>query len=90
MHSIFQHVAQQYGVSPEEVRTEIATAIQFGVQQQTPAIQQAWQTIGCSQAMPTPEETIAYLTVEALRRCQDMAESEDTVRDEIPSVHFKS
>ena len=61
MKYILKLVAEQNGVSPEEVRTEIAAAIQAGMESADVSARRQWAQIPKEHAVPTPEEVITYL-----------------------------
>ncbi len=67
MKYILKLVAEQNGVSTEEVRTEIAAAIQAGMESADVSARRQWAQIPKEHAVPTPEEVIAYLAARAVR-----------------------
>lgn len=54
-------VAEQEGISVEEVRREIQKAINIAMQNPDPDIQRFWRSIPSKGAKPTPEETVLFL-----------------------------
>lgn len=67
MKYILKLVAEQNGVSPEEVRTEIAAAIQAGMESADVSARRQWAQIPKEHAVPTPEEVITYLAARTVR-----------------------
>lgn len=61
MQQIIKQIARQNNVSVEEVKSEIAAAIQMGMRCPDTKVQQQWNAIPKKQKIPTPEEVIAYM-----------------------------
>ena len=56
-----KEVAEEYGVSLEEVRQEIADALCDARENPDPGVQENWKRMGNQGARMTPEEAVAYL-----------------------------
>lgn len=65
---ILQEVALRNGVSIEEVQKEINLAILAGSCHPNPRIQAKWKTIPCTEAVPTPEELVKYLSASIIKK----------------------
>ena len=59
--NIFQLVAKQHGVTPEEVEREIKEAIRIGMTSQDPLVQARWKLIAPNGKEPTVDEFLTYL-----------------------------
>lgn len=55
-------IASINGVSVNEVRAEIQTAIQEALENPDPSVQQFWTSIPHKGSVPTPDEVIACLS----------------------------
>lgn len=64
MQQILKRIARENQVSVEEIREEIAAAIQEGMYCPDPVVRQAWNAIPSKEEIPTPEEVIAFLAVQ--------------------------
>lgn len=58
METVFEKVAAENHTTPEEVRSEIAAAIQMAMEQSDPAAQEKWRTMSPVHQTPTPEDAI--------------------------------
>lgn len=58
---ILRQIAQQEGISEEEVREQIAYAISLALQSENPKAQQFWRGIPCEGESPTIEEIINHI-----------------------------
>lgn len=61
-------IALREGKTVEQVRKEIQKAILIGLCSQDPKIQAYWKRIPSEGDIPTPEEVIAFLAMEARKR----------------------
>jgi len=59
--SIIEEVAERFGVSPEEVYTEINAAIGQAFHSDDLAIRRAWKDLCPDGVQPTPEDAIMLL-----------------------------
>jgi hypothetical protein len=59
-------IAQNEGITEEEVRSEIALAISYALKSDDPKVQNFWKDIPCEGDAPTVEEIINYIIVELL------------------------
>lgn len=57
----FKKVAKQNGISVEEVKSEIQSAIEIAMLNPDPAIREQWNQIPHKGETVSPEEIIAYL-----------------------------
>lgn len=60
--NIIQNVAQEYGVSEEEVRTEMEKAMLSGMHNSDPDVQMKWASFHFAGPSPTVEEFILWMT----------------------------
>ncbi len=65
---IMAHIALENHTTVEEVRKEIAVAIEMGINNPNPEIQKKWRAMSRTGGVPTPEEAILYLHKEAKKR----------------------
>ena len=65
-----RQVAAREGVTADEVRENIRTAIAAGLASPSSFVQEYWKSIPHEGAEPTPEEVILHLAEEARRRMQ--------------------
>ena len=68
-------IALKEGISVAEVRKEIQTAIDAGLNNPDPKIQEYWAKIPKKGKKHTPDEVIAFLAKE-VKKNQDIAETE--------------
>ncbi len=75
---LLKQVADDCGVTPEEVYREIEAAMAAAIASPDPAVQAIWKDFPCAGAQPTPEEMIAFLSQLALieQLCRDAAEQQ--------------
>ena len=59
---ILEQVAQQHGISVEEVRAEIQRAIEIGMANPDSAVQARWKLLCKDGKVPTPDELIKRLS----------------------------
>jgi hypothetical protein len=59
-------IAQNEGITEEEVRNEIALASSYALKSDDPKVQNFWKNIPCEGDAPTVEEIINYIIVELL------------------------
>lgn len=57
-----QEIARRNHTTVESVRNEIEAAIQIGISDRTPEVQERWKKIPCEHDIPTPEELILCLS----------------------------
>lgn len=57
-------IAEQEGISEDEVRNEIAYAISLALKSKDPKIQNFWKNIPCEGDSPTIEEIIGFLATQ--------------------------
>ena len=60
MKAILKKTAKEFGVPVSEVRREIDKAIEIGMSDPDPAVQEKWKTIPCKGDKLTAEELIAW------------------------------
>lgn len=65
---IINQVAQQYNVTPEEVRRDMAEAIDAGWNDPDPITHSHWVKMRADGKKPTVEDFLLYLTEETLGR----------------------
>lgn len=70
MQQIIKKIAQQYQVSPDQVREEITAAIHIGMACQEKEVRQRWAEVPKQKDVPSAEEVIAFLTASALDCCE--------------------
>lgn len=58
---ILHQIAQQEGISEDEVREQIAYAISLALKSENPKAQQFWKDIPCESETPTIEEVINHI-----------------------------
>ena len=56
----FEKIAQEQGVSVEEVKKEISYAINVGMSNDDPKVKEQWNKMPRKSDVPTPEEVIAW------------------------------
>lgn len=56
-----QAIAEQEGISENEVRDEIAYAVSLALKSQDPKVQNFWKKIPCEGESPTVEEIIDFI-----------------------------
>lgn len=56
-----QAIAEQEGISENEVRNEIAYAVSLALKSQDPKVQNFWNKIPCEGESPTVEEIIDFI-----------------------------
>lgn len=61
-YKIYQKIASTEGVSVEQVRKDIETAIETGLSNPDPDVQRIWSSIPCKNNRPTPEELVRHLS----------------------------
>ncbi len=66
MQYILKQIARQNDVSLEEVKAEIAMAIQIGMGSADAQVQQRWNEVPKAQDVPTVEEVIAFVAARIL------------------------
>lgn len=65
---ILRQIARDHHTTVEEVRNELAAAIEIGMNNPDPEVQQKWKEISRTGKKPTVEELILYINKEAKRR----------------------
>ena len=65
--NIFQLVAKQHGVTPEEVEREIKEAIRIGMTSSDPLVQARWEKIYGRGEEPSVERFLAYFLSHFIR-----------------------
>lgn len=60
-HSAVKATAGKEGISVDEVREEMKSAIAEGLRNADSAVQEMWKNIPCKGETPEPEELIAWL-----------------------------
>ena len=60
MKVILKKMAKEFGVPVSEVRSEIDKAIEIGMSDPDPYVQEKWKSIPCKGDKPTAEEVIAW------------------------------
>ena len=60
MKVILKKTAKEFGVPVSEVRSEIDKAIEIGMSDPDPSVQEKWKSIPCKGDKPTAEELIAW------------------------------
>lgn len=66
MQHILKKIARQNDVSLEEVKAEIAMAIQIGMGSADAQVQQRWNEVPKAQDVPSVEEVIAFVAARIL------------------------
>ena len=66
--NVISQVAQQHRTTPDEVRKEMAFAIQEGFNNPDPEVQTMWKRLFPDGKQPTPEQFIKVLAGEVKRR----------------------
>ena len=56
-----EKIANSEGITPDEVRNEIALAISYALKSDDPKVQNFWKNIPCEGESPTVDEAINYL-----------------------------
>ena len=64
---VIANLAKQKGISEDEIRKEIQIAIDIGMADSDPKVQEFWKNIPCKADKPTPEEAIEYMSKQAQR-----------------------
>ena len=57
-------IAASEGITPEEVRQEIALAISYALKSDEPNAQNFWKNIPCENNVPTVDEVVEYLAIQ--------------------------
>ena len=65
---VIAQVAKQHGTTPDEVRKEMAFAIQEGFNNPDPEVQAMWKRFFPDGKQPTPEQFIKVIAGEVKRR----------------------
>jgi len=60
---IIQQVAREHGVTTAEVKKDMQEAIQAAMASSDPSVQAEWKSISPSEAEPSIEELLTYLTL---------------------------
>lgn len=61
-------VAEQEGITENEVRNEIAYAVSLALKSNDPKIQKFWKKIPCEGESPTVEEIIDFIVAQIARQ----------------------
>ena len=59
--SAIKTIAEKEGISADNVRDEMKSAIAEGLRNADPAVREMWKNIPCKGETPEPEELIAWL-----------------------------
>ena len=68
MQGIFERLAAIHNCPVEHVKAEISAAIQAGLSDKEPAVQNHWERVSRSGEEPTAEDVLTYCIAETLRR----------------------
>ena len=63
-----KRIAASEGITPEEVRQEIALALSYALKSNDPNVQNFWKNIPCEKDTPTVDEVIEYLALQIVKQ----------------------